>query len=155
MVVLLMKPKLFRRFLEFPDIILQTSISEALERRGAPSEMTAWLTFIKCSSLWVHWRRIAAGQACGVSLRVCQGWNLEPVWKKPCMRVQAAGTITTCSNEGQRDDCVSVSVHACGPEPACACLCTDLRLCGWAHSDMSQATSRPHKSASLGGGILM
>lgn len=33
------------------------------------------------------------------------------------------------------------------------CFCAD--LCVWAHSDMSQATSRPHKSMSLGGGILM
>lgn len=34
-------------------------------------------------------------------------------------------------------------------------VCLDLHLCGWAPLDMSQATSRPHKSVSLGGGILM
>lgn len=96
-------------FLEFPDIILQTSISEAFQRRGALCEMTAWLTFIKCSSFRVHWWMTGA---CGVSLSVCQGWNLEPVWKKPCMRARLlwplrlvlAGDngITVCVSERPR-----------------------------------------------------
>lgn len=59
--------------------------------------------------------------------------------------------------------CVRTGIHACRParvlmrgvRDISVCLCMDLRLCGWAHSDMSQATSRPHKSMSLGGGILM
>lgn len=59
--------------------------------------------------------------------------------------------------------CVCAGIHACrsawvlmrGVRDISVCLCMDLRLCGWAHSDMSQATSRPHKSMSLGGGILM
>lgn len=59
--------------------------------------------------------------------------------------------------------CLHAGSHACRPVGALTrgvgdmsvCLCMDLRLCGWAHSDMSQATSRPHKSMSLGGGILM
>ena len=59
--------------------------------------------------------------------------------------------------------CVCAGIHACRPawvlmrgvRDISVCLCIDVRLCGWAHSDMSQATNRPHKSMSLGGGILM
>lgn len=132
--------------------------------------------FIKRSSSWVEWQMMGKWwwvSRTGVSLSVCHGWNLEPVWKKPRMHVQAAATIKTYSSMGQWDNCVCTctcdcvcvhaGTHACRPVRALTrgvrdmsvCLCMYSRLCGWAHSDMSQATSRPHKSMSLGGGILM
>lgn len=51
--------------------------------------------------------------------------------------------------------CVSVCVLMRRVRDIRVRLCMVLHLCGWAHSDMSQATSQPHKSMSLGGGILM
>ena len=79
------------------------------------------------------------------------------------MSVKAAATTKTYSRAGQWEycayTCISVCVWVCasvdGVGDISGCLCTDLRLCGWVHSDMSQATSRPHESVSLGGGILM
>lgn len=60
---------------------------------------------------------------------------------------------------GQWDDCVCMCIYECvcvhAGRDIVVCLCMDLRLCGWAHSEMSQATSRPHKSMFLRGGILM
>lgn len=74
---------------------------------------------------------IGVSQAYGVYLSVCQGWNLEPVWKKPCMCVQAAATIKTYSSMGQWDYCVysfiCECVRLCSRVHARVCMC--VRAC--------------------------